>query len=50
MARQVTFFDEALRPDSPQDLLFFQQPAVAFNEDEEKIEGFGGQRHDFAVA
>ena len=36
-------------PDLFDQLVFFQQPAIVFDEQEQNIEDFRGQRHDFTI-
>jgi len=48
--RQVSFLDEALRPDSLHQLTFFEQVAVVFYEHNQQVEGLGSERHRSVLA
>src|SRR6266498_2863727 len=48
--RQVSFLDEAIRPDSLQQLTFFDQVAAVFYEHNQQVEGLGSERHRLVIA
>src|SRR5215475_8507244 len=50
VVRQVDLFNDGVRPDNFEQLIFFQQMTVMFDQDVEQIEGFWLKRDGLSVA